>query len=40
MVEMLRDLLERADGELAEPSVTASTQEERAWYPEDLVGGG
>jgi len=36
MVETLRDLIGQAD-ELAEPSVTASTQEERAWYPEDLV---
>lgn len=36
MVEILRDLIERS-GELAEPSVTASTQEERAWYPEDFV---
>jgi hypothetical protein len=38
-MDMLRDLIEQAE-ELAEPSVTASTQEERAWYPEDLVGGG
>lgn len=35
MAEVLRSLIERAD-ELAEPSVTVSTHEERAWYPEDL----
>jgi hypothetical protein len=35
MVETLRELVESTD-ELAEPSVTASTQGERVWYPEDL----